>query len=331
MPRISDQFLECVIYLYPSTQAAQKGERVGGSGLIVGVPTEEIEGKQFTYAVSNRHVVLEGSSPVIRVNKRGGGFDIIDVDQEMWIPHPEDADVAICLVGFNSNFHKFKSASTDYLITPEIICAEDLGPGDDIFMVGRFIDHEGIQHNQPSVRFGNISMMPGDPLPSDFGSSQESFIVEMRSVCGYSGSPVFAQILPYSTRSQKVGHAHSGKGPWLLGIDWGHVFDKEPLRNKYNKPMPDGQYVRANSGMVGVVPAWRISEMLFDEKEIVRRGVIEAAALSKEASATTGFALDVAAPTQEPPATDENPQGKEDFNSLLDAAVSGSKPSPETS
>ncbi len=36
MPRITDDILDCVIYLYPSELDARNGERVGGSGEQIG-------------------------------------------------------------------------------------------------------------------------------------------------------------------------------------------------------------------------------------------------------------------------------------------------------
>jgi hypothetical protein len=37
VPRIPDNILDCVVYLYPSEAAAQDGERFGGSGFLIGV------------------------------------------------------------------------------------------------------------------------------------------------------------------------------------------------------------------------------------------------------------------------------------------------------
>jgi hypothetical protein len=53
-----------------------------------------------------------------------------------------------------------------------------------VFMVGRVITHEGKQKNLPSARFGNITMMPVEPLRHMRGINQESFVVEMRSIGG---------------------------------------------------------------------------------------------------------------------------------------------------
>jgi len=147
------------------------------------------------------------------------------------------------------------------------VAALEIGPGDEVFIVGRFINHEGKQgkqRNLPSLRFGNIAMMPWEPIKHPDGHLQESFLVEVRSIGGYSGSPVFVHILPFSKRPGQKGWSME-RGPWLLGIDWGHL----PLRKKVEewmlddwKPISDGWTVEVISGMTGVVPVWRLEELL---------------------------------------------------------------------
>ena len=134
-------------------------------------------------------------------------------------------------------------------------------------MVGRFISHEGKQRNIPTIRFGNIAMMPLEPIKHPRGHLQESFLVETRSLSGYSGSPVFVHILPFSKRPAVEGWS-TEKGPWLLGVDWGHISSYEKVLKK-NKdeygndvPLKEGWRVRTNSGMTGVVPVWKLIELL---------------------------------------------------------------------
>lgn len=41
-----------------------------------------------------------------------------------------------------------------------------------------------------------------------------------------------------------------------------HVNDKEPVRTADGEKLKEGQYVKANSGIAGVIPAWKIKELL---------------------------------------------------------------------
>jgi hypothetical protein len=133
--------------------------------------------------------------------------------------------------------------------------------------------------------------MPIEPI-----DEQESFLVEARSIGGYSGSPVFIYIpilsyrenvedwyAPITTRDPITGYerlneslaAFAGKdwghfkshGPWLLGVDWGHINDWQPVCGAAGTPIDRGgppwkTQVRMNTGIMTVVPAWKLIEMV---------------------------------------------------------------------
>jgi hypothetical protein len=73
--------------------------------------------------------------------------------------------------------------------------AAQIGPGDDVFMVGRFIDHDGGNKNRPALRFGNISIDP-TPIMQDNGVRVPAYCVDLHSRTGFSGSPVFVYRTP---------------------------------------------------------------------------------------------------------------------------------------
>ncbi len=89
------------------------------------------------------------------------------------------------------------------VVTPKLIQDYDLGIGDDVYTVGRFVNHDGKQRNNPVVRFGNIAQMPIEPIKQDDGHLQDSYLVECKSVAGYSGSPVFAYVPPFAKRPKQ--------------------------------------------------------------------------------------------------------------------------------
>ena len=131
-------------------------------------------------------------------------------------------------------------------------------------------------------------MMPTEPIKSEWGIDQESFLVEIRSLPGYSGSAVFLYSSnpvndmsvrrfgvekrlpePEGNPQEKLKHsidalkrASASKGPYLLGIDWCHIPNKSRVRRASGEQNDDGSYVLENTGMAGVIPAWKISEVL---------------------------------------------------------------------
>jgi hypothetical protein len=205
VPRIPDDTLDSVIYLYPSVADAESGEKVGGTGFLVGIPSEVHEGVTYQYAVTNSHVIREGNSPVIRLNTQDGATDVLELSRDDWVHHQYGDDLAVCPLEFSLDTHKFSLLARDWFLTKEEMDEYDIGPGDDVFMAGRFVQHEGRQRNTPVVRFGNLSMMPYEPVTNMRGIKQESFIVEMRSLSGFSGSPVFALIPPFALRPNRGG------------------------------------------------------------------------------------------------------------------------------
>ncbi len=133
-------------------------------------------------------------------------------------------------------------------------------------MIGRFRVHAGKNKNLPAATFGNISMMPDEPLynPSmSSRSNQESFLVEMRSVTGFSGSPVFLYLPPNNPRGKDKANVPYGEYHWrFIGICWGHinadVKGYDSLHNEYR--------IKIDSAMAAVVPAWKLLDILDGEE-----------------------------------------------------------------
>ncbi|CAH1664549.1 Serine protease [Hyphomicrobiales bacterium] len=268
MPRIHDGFLDCVIYLYASEWDAEKGEKTGGTGFLVSAPIK-IAGQdaQMIYIVTNRHVVENGNSTA-RLKSINNGIVTLNLDEREWLFHPDGDDLAAYPILPDHNSNKIKLIKSSNFLNRNIVDEFDIGPGDDTFTLGRFINHEGRQQNLPTVRFGNIAQMPWEPVRQNNGFLQDSFLVESRSIGGYSGAPVFVYIPPGSLRhgvANWVDKILLGHGPWLLGVDWGHINDWQPVCDTLGRPInpiePNGMQVRMNTGIMAVVPAWKLSEM----------------------------------------------------------------------
>ena len=278
MPRLVDWAVDCSIYLYPSEADANRGERVGGSGFLFGIPMEDELGT-FVYAVSNWHVV--GTNPVIRLNTTDGKFAVIPLTLDKWHRHTDgETDLAVAPIDLSipSKF-LMRVINHTHLLTREWITTCGVGIGDDLFVVGRFVDHDGIQRNQPTVRFGAIAQMPGDPIETKMGR-QDAYLAELRSISGYSGSPVFA-LIPYHrdrTISQKEReeiatrpNAIGGKERiFLIGVDCGHmhylddqdVYEEVLEANGEKVLRPTNLWVSVNTGMAIVIAAWKLDELL---------------------------------------------------------------------
>jgi hypothetical protein len=289
MPYLPHEVQGFSVFLYPTREQADK--RVGGrgSGFLVGVESKANPSGVHLYAVSNDHV--SRVAPVIRITPKEGDAEVIDGTEADWIEHPHGDDVAVRPLGVARNppgptvLRKYAYVEASRLISPEDI-RWGAGPtvGDDCLMVSRYVNHEGEQFDRPVVRFGNLSMFPELVWQKERRFDQESFLVDMRSVPGFSGSVVLVYFTEPGTVSmlEKLGGGQLPPGPdnpvrelisrdWVLGIDWGHL----PVSQKI---WEDGKSkrVKAESSMAGVVPAWKLTELLYgDEDKTVKEKIVE--------------------------------------------------------
>jgi len=334
VPRIKDTWTGIAVYIYDSMEAAQEGDPFGGSGFIATVPLGDRSDWLAAYVVTNKHVIKDPDKPwsttrVIRLNRRDRTPEYIQTTEDQWKCHEHGDDVAVFPLAAEWDALRIASIDIGQFVTPELIADEDIGIGDDTVMVGRFINYEGKQRNTPSVRFGNIAMMDGERIESQqIGIAQDSFLVETRSLPGYSGSAVLIYS-PCATNDMserrfgqkktvpKLGSGDpntgfaikqfvSSKGPYLLGIDWCHIHRKAAILNRDGKEIQDKWYVEENAGMAGVVPAWKIAEVLnYEEFRMAREKEAEE---FKARNRTSGVSLDSSERLQ---ATQLTPEGAE--------------------
>jgi hypothetical protein len=299
MPRIPQNVINGVFYLYWSPKDALAGQNPGGTGFIVlydGTFTDEVPGHHY-YAVTNHHVACRGCS-TIRLNTKDGGTDVIELDPAEWHFKPGSYDIAVAPLSLDGKIHDISSVSTRQFAPAPGQFSYGIGVGEDVFMIGLFIDHAGFSTNVPSARFGNISMLPNPKakIEQSNGFKGESYVVDMHSRTGFSGSPVYVYRTfgsdlsdPRGIRFDELhidqfkstrpdskvhiggrlsGHIRARQMFQLLGIHWGQFPEKWELQNRSSVAearkdlILEGGYVEGMSGMTCVAPAWHILEVL---------------------------------------------------------------------
>ena len=192
------------------------------------------------------------------------------------------------------NKHNYTATHYDALVTKESVENNAIGLGDDVFMVGRFVDHDGGRVNIPSARFGNISVNLTD-IKQPNGRIAKAYCLDMHSRSGYSGSPVFVYRLPGYDLEQEneknnprvlfAGNNYLG----LLGIhfasfpeEW-QIVDSTEKTNAESKAeyLGESKSIKGLSGMTCILPAWNIAELLNSPKLKAQRDVQEAALQAK--------------------------------------------------
>lgn len=221
---------KCVVFV--GYQLADGSKKFAGSAFFVMKLTpEKAPLLGVRYAVTARHVIdgirRKGLDKVLlRVNRKSGDADWIDTHVKDWNFHPDGpVDVAVLpfepFIGFDHNL--FPTAG---FVTPEVVANEQIGVGNEVFVVGLFHHHYGQKNNIPIIRVGNIAAMPVEKVNTGLGL-MDAYLIEARSIGGLSGSPVF---LPLGTRRTMTGLVMSPgqlQRYYLLGLMHGHFDVRE--------------------------------------------------------------------------------------------------------
>ena len=291
---------------------------------------------RFDHLVTAEHVIsgllTRGQEIWLRVNLSNGGVHIGKLDADEFRYHPnseqEPTDVAVCPIVLGLINEKTGEAvqmevqslalnGIGSLLPDDLFRKQYMGRGGEIAIVGLFRSHFGQNRNIPIVRIGNISMLPEEPVKTEYAQYVKAYLVEARSIAGLSGSPVFA--LPDLTLELAKGllKAKGGigipfaQGAALLGLMHGH-FDvpnlNEDVVTDENAPQRG-----IHTGIGVVIPVEKIIETVnHPELVSIRKKIVRE---HPERGATADLANDGVA------GDDANQHHREGFTSLLNAAA----------
>jgi hypothetical protein len=345
--RISDDLRKSVVFFgYPDTRPGRGGIDCIGTGFL-------LRYAGIGYLVTAKHLSHGlGSDPfLIRVNKCDGSSVNLRADQIPWLEHPDpsvDVSAIPMHLGTGSPFDAIYINGDAMMANAEQLKAENVGVGTETYTVGLFRLLSGERRNMPVCHFGEVALMPSDEkIPvadwTDVDGKRRIFVdgylVEAQSLGGLSGSPVFYRpeetldlsgvfnVIPSAARrpTDKPQVAVPRSQLRLLGL-WQGAWDAPPdeVRAAQQGLSDDA---RVGVGMGIVVPCERISELL--EMPEVKK---QREAISKELEADRAAAKTQSArPTSSVAvASETNPNAREDFNSLVAAAMRKQKPAGQT-
>lgn len=271
----------------------------------------------FLYLVTAEHVIAllkaRGHAQVFaRINDTNGDTQPpVPIDITAWRFHPDaETDVAVLPFTFQRKA-KWLAADTSVFVTIAALEEHEFGIGDEIFAVGLFRHHYGSQKNVPLVRVGTLAALPHEPVRTHWGMI-DGYLIELHSIGGLSGSPVYIHRPPVRVKDDKIQYA-KGLRYFLLGLISGH-FDVEKLDED---SVVDDQDSRGNinTGVAVVVPAHKILETLNQPELIAEREAV----INRLMASAAVPDVDISPPSDD--ASNGNPTHREDFNRLLDAAA----------
>lgn len=270
MPQIPKQFLDSVFYLYPTLEAAESGGGGhGATGFFVGIHSERFSPLSAIYLCTCWHVIQKGGNNYVRLKRQAdGGLEIFEIDIDDWA---FDASNDIAVAPFPGPIDEFVFRSIplkNFLLRDEYESC-NIGPGDSVFMIGRFVDVDGAHPSVPTLRFGHVSTEPISIDSITNAPRAACYLLDMHSRTGFSGSPVFCyrtigtdlnDLFPVSERITLEMRL------WLLGIHVGQF----PENMKIDGRRGENLSLQGMSGMTFSVPAWHIAELILNDKKIVQ-------------------------------------------------------------
>lgn len=326
--RIGEDARRSVVFFGVPTE--RKPIEYGGTGFLVSFPDGDFA---FTYLATARHVAkelekYEDTGFVLRVNAMAGESFPLPATQIPWRYHP-DATVDLAVTNFSMEMNgvdqRFFLLSEDNVV--DYKNPNDVMCGDIVNVVGLFRLHAGSKRNVPIVHTGNIAALPDErervPVRDRTTgrlAESEVYLIEAQTLDGLSGSPAFAHeiwdlgIFPElrGSRPKAIGAVK------LLGIYTGS-WDGEPGKIlEADRNLRGGTRVPVGMGMV--VPAAKLVELIRDDPMLKADRERRATKIKLESAATQDAAIGA------PPATDENPNHREDFMRLVGAAARKREP-----
>lgn len=270
--RILDSIKDCVCFLsIQYTGGAEAGKyRSIGTGLFVLVHERDWD---FLYLITAKHIIdwakrNNFKTLYARLNTQDGSFKYMDVGFE-WIRYTDnhDIDIAATPVPLPPQEFQYQALPIRMVATDEKIVEHGIGIGDDVFVTGLFSRREGSQRNRPIVRIGALAAMPDEPLTSKSGKHFMAYLIELLSIGGLSGSPVYVFIDNQRCVDPKI----PDNKEWmvfLLGLVRGHwnlndvEFTKAADDSLQEDAPPGAKTEKLNTGIAVVTPAQYIYTIL---------------------------------------------------------------------
>jgi hypothetical protein len=193
MMRVPDIMRKCVVFV----GADITGQFIPyGTGFITMVVRH---GMTFQFLVTAHHVIndIPGDVFAMRLNRNAGTAVSISLEKSKIILHrTRGCDIAmICIPTYGHDVYDYRFLPLDrQTLTKERNELWDIGIGDEVVTIGLYTSHFGETKNIPVVRVGHLAMLPEEPVPGPFGDYIEAYLVELRSIAGLSGSPVFINV-----------------------------------------------------------------------------------------------------------------------------------------
>ena len=332
--RIPDEVRKCTCFMAYDDQDGKR--TLAGTASLIGLPSQRIPDLHFPYLVTAKHVIkgIEEKSRDRNVYARlniGEGYDWMVAPIDLWVFHEEDpfVDVAALHLSTFPPGHDHGAFPLREVLTEDKIKEQGIGIGDEVVVVGLFAKHFGRKRNVPITRVGNIAAMPEEPTRTRMWGNfvdMDAYLIEVRSISGLSGSPVFVNLGQMRIFGGSV-KTSSASVHYLLGLIHGH-WDLEVAKEDV-AGLSKEERETFNMGIAMVVPVSKIIEVLNTEMLAKFRQAIEEVMMLRDLPTLDVGEIPGDQPLLEPSSAD-SPQTftREAFETAL-GRVSRRRPEPD--
>jgi len=262
------EFKKTVAFIFVDGKAEAKIP--SGTAFFIGIPTADSKFANV-YLVTAKHVIQDENKKwlqkiYLRMNtlNNRADFDIIPLIpsgiSKNVFTHPDSSvDLVVILYRLDHTHYDQSWMDYRYITTEEDMNNLKITEGSEVFFTGLFYPYLGTLKNYPVVRFGKVALITDEKIKfTDYEA--HLYLLETASYGGNSGSPVFFKV----PRERKKG-AIFFEDPEntiikLAGIMSGTFLDQKEVKavetvKTYLAP--------SNMGIAAVVPAYKLSEILF--------------------------------------------------------------------
>lgn len=262
--RVSDSLLKTVAYL--AYRDEHEKYQYAGTVFFVGKEKMGSDYCERVFAVTALHVIealvrRNIQDIYIRVNLKTGVADWVKTKFEDWHYVAGGInDVALLERGI--------PAEHDHQVLPFRLCkdtemlkTDGIGIGDEAILVGLYSRQPGAGRNIPIVRVGNIACAEPQKIRTTQFGDILAILVEVRSIGGLSGSPVFAQYGFWRAKNGAITPIY-GENLFLIGMVHGHHEIAVPAEGVSSESLNTAD--KLNTGICIVVPFGEILNVVRD-------------------------------------------------------------------
>ena len=271
-PPISAEIKSATTYIFIKNQETFIPN---GTGFFVGLKVPSKPNSSAVCLVTAKHVLCQpGTTQLldtiyIRLNKKGGGVELAAIpvrvqgnNRTVFMHSDPSVDIAVMPILPDQKKYDFRFIPEGFILTKEASGNLATYEGAEIFYPSLFFPYPGSVVNYPFFRFGRFALITDEKIDWQ-GKPTALYVIDTDSCGANSGAPVFAFI--------ESNRAPAGQPALkLAGVIQGSFCDASQeikITEKNKRPLPF-----SNAGIAGVIPAYKLYEVLLGEELKRQRG-----------------------------------------------------------